>query len=58
MWLDLGIGLLCSLLVAGAAYFKRSLSETGAAAAVVVGTVLFTWGGLPWYGTLIVFFIT
>ncbi|NOU97977.1 DUF92 domain-containing protein [Paenibacillus sp. LMG 31456] len=58
MWFDLCLGLLFSLLIAGAAYGKRSLSGSGAAAAVVVGTVLYTWGGLPWYGTLLVFFLT
>ncbi|TDF95829.1 DUF92 domain-containing protein [Paenibacillus piri] len=58
MWVDVCIGLTASLLIAGAAYAKRSLSGSGAAAAVAVGTILYAWGGLPWYGTLLVFFIT
>ncbi|MCR8631072.1 DUF92 domain-containing protein [Paenibacillus radicis (ex Xue et al. 2023)] len=58
MWLDWCMGILFSLLIAGAAYGKKSLSGSGAVAAVVVGTVLFAWGGLPWYGTLLVFFLT
>ncbi|MDF2962904.1 MAG: rane protein [Paenibacillus sp.] len=58
MWLDWCIGFAFSLLIAGAAYSKKSLSGSGAAAAIVVGSVLYTLGGLPWYGTLLVFFIT
>jgi uncharacterized protein (TIGR00297 family) len=56
--LDWWIGLACSLLVAGAAYAKKSLSGSGAAAAVALGTVLYALGSLPWFGTLIVFFVT
>lgn len=56
--LDWFIGLACSSLIAGAAWRKQSLSVSGAFAAVVVGTLLYTLGGLPWYGTLMVFFLT
>ncbi len=56
--LDWVIGLLGSLLVAGAAYRKRSLSGSGAGAAVVVGTVLYALGNAAWFGTLLSFFIT
>jgi uncharacterized protein (TIGR00297 family) len=52
------IGFICSLLVAWAAWARKSLSSSGAAAAVLVGTILYAWGGLPWYGTLLVFFLT
>ncbi|ULL14620.1 DUF92 domain-containing protein [Paenibacillus sp. H1-7] len=52
------IGLVCSLIIAGAAYAKRSLSASGAAMAVVVGTLLYAFGSLAWFGTLIVFFVT
>jgi uncharacterized protein (TIGR00297 family) len=58
MWLDWVTGIAASLLIAGAAYRKRSLTGSGAAAAVGVGTILYAWGGLPWYGTLLVFFIS
>ena len=56
--LDWVIGIVCSLVIAVAAYAKRSLSASGAAAAVIVGTVMYVFGSLSWFGTLIVFFIT
>jgi len=52
------IGLVCSSIIAGAAWRKKSLSLSGAAAAIVVGSVLYALGGLPWYGTLMVFFLS
>jgi uncharacterized protein (TIGR00297 family) len=52
------IGLLCSSIIAGAAWSKKSLSLSGAVAAIVVGSVLYALGGLPWYGTLMVFFLS
>lgn len=52
------VGVLCSLIVAGAAYKKKSLSGSGFAAAVVTGTLLYATGSLAWFGTLLVFFIT
>lgn len=52
------IGFLCSLGIALLAYWKRSLSVSGAAAAVAVGTLMFAWGSAPWYGTLLAFFIS
>lgn len=58
MMIDLLLGLIGSLLIAGAALFKKSLSPSGAAAAVVMGTTIFAAGSLPWYGTLICFFIS
>ncbi|WP_027417287.1 DUF92 domain-containing protein [Aneurinibacillus terranovensis] len=51
-------GLAGSLLIAGAAYAKRSLSGSGMAAAVVLGTVLYAFGGVKWYGLLLAFFIS
>jgi uncharacterized protein (TIGR00297 family) len=56
--LDLAVGLICSVLIGGAAYYKRSLSASGFAAAVAVGTVLYYVGSLAWFGTLIFFFVT
>ncbi|MDQ1909818.1 DUF92 domain-containing protein [Paenibacillus sp. GD4] len=56
--LDIVVGLLCSGLIAGAAYLKKSLSASGFAAAVAVGTLLYAFGSLAWFGTLIFFFIT
>jgi uncharacterized protein (TIGR00297 family) len=52
------IGLVGSGVIAGLAYWKRSLSGSGALAAMAVGTVLYALGSAAWYGTLIAFFIT
>ncbi len=52
------LGLAGSVLIASAAYWKRSLSLTGAAAAIGVGTVLYALGSLPWFGLMIGFFIS
>ncbi len=52
------IGLIGSLAVAGAAYWRKSLSGSGFAAAVLLGTLMYAAGSLAWFGTLIVFFIT
>ncbi|MGX4584343.1 DUF92 domain-containing protein [Paenibacillus chitinolyticus] len=55
--MDVWIGLLGSVLVAGAAYSKRSLTVSGAAAAVVLGTLMYSLGSAAWFGTLIAFFV-
>lgn len=52
------IGIAASFVIAGLAYWKRSLSSCGMAAAMVVGTLLYALGSLPWFGTLIAFFIS
>ena len=52
------VGLLGSAAIAGAAYAKRSLTASGAAAAIVVGTVMYAAGSLVWFGTLIAFFVS
>lgn len=57
MW-DVLAGLAGSLLIAGVAYKRQSLSASGAAAAVVVGTLMYALGSLPWFGVLIAFFIS
>lgn len=54
MW----IGLAGSLLIAGAAYWKRSLSGSGFVAAVLLGTTMYTFGSAVWFGTLIAFFLS
>jgi uncharacterized protein (TIGR00297 family) len=53
-----GIGLLGSLLVAGAAYQRRSLSASGAIAAAAMGMVMYALGSLAWFGTLLAFFLS
>lgn len=52
------IGALCALVVAGAAYWKRSLTISGAAAAFIMGTVYYGAGSIIWFGILLVFFVS
>lgn len=52
------IGLAGSAAIAGVAYRKRSLSKSGAVAAVLLGTALYAAGSVAWFGTLIVFFVS
>lgn len=52
------IGALGSLLIAGAAYWRRSLSGSGALGAVAAGTVLYALGSLYWFGLMIAFFVS
>jgi uncharacterized protein (TIGR00297 family) len=56
--MDWIIGLAGSLVIAGAAYWKRSLSGSGLAAAAAVGTVMYALGSSVWFGTLIAFFVS
>ncbi|GAX91819.1 DUF92 domain-containing protein [Effusibacillus lacus] len=55
---DWVLGLAGSLLIAGFAYKKRSLSLSGMIAAVIIGTMLFSLGSISWFGTLIAFFVS
>ncbi len=52
------LGACGALLVAGAAYRKRSLSFSGMIAAFVMGTVYFGAGNAFWFGILLLFFIS
>lgn len=52
------IGALCALIVAGGAYWKNSLTLSGAVAAWIMGTVYFGAGNLLWFGILLVFFLS
>lgn len=56
--MDVLIGFAGSVLVAGAAYKKKSLTLSGALAAVVMGTIYYGLGSLLWFGLLLTFFIT
>ena len=49
-------GFLLSLLGAGWGYARQSLSGSGAIGAVLVGTLIAGFGGLVWFGILVVFF--
>ncbi|KRE69941.1 hypothetical protein ASL11_16420 [Paenibacillus sp. Soil750] len=51
-------GFIGSVIIAGAAYWKKSLSITGLIAAVLLGTTMYACGRLAWFGTLIAFFIS
>ncbi|MBP1963496.1 DUF92 domain-containing protein [Paenibacillus aceris] len=51
-------GVIGSLLIAGAAYWRGSLSLSGLISAVVLGTLMFVFGSLAWFGTLIAFFVS
>ncbi|MFC0333248.1 DUF92 domain-containing protein [Paenibacillus sepulcri] len=57
-WLRLALGLLGSGIIALAAYRVRSLSGSGALAAIIMGTSYVTLGGPLWFGALMVFFVT
>ena len=58
MLLQLGLGTLLAILIAAAARKTRSLSRSGAYAAVVLGAVIFGLGGLAWAILLLAFFIS
>ena len=51
-------GLVCAAAVGLGAYYARSLSRSGALAAVLVGTVVFGIGGWQWAILLLAFFIS
>jgi len=55
---DLVIALLFSLIVVALFYWRESLSRSGAAGALIVGTLIFGFGGLAWGVLLALFFIS
>lgn len=55
---QLFMGVLFSGIISGLAYWKRSLSLHGAAAAVMVGTIIYALGSLFWFGLLLAFFLS
>ena len=52
------LGFILAIIIAYLAYRAHSLNQSGAIAAVVVGTVIFGLGGLQWAILLLIFFIT
>ena len=52
------IGLVLSTLVAGLAYWRHALSPSGVAGAILVGTLIFGFGGWIWGLLLITFFFS
>ena len=55
---DLVIALLFSLIVVALFYWRGSLSRSGAAGALIVGTLIFGFGGVAWGVLLALFFIS
>lgn len=51
-------GFLLALLISFLAYRAHSLSKSGALAALILGTIVFGIGGIPWAILLLTFFIT
>jgi uncharacterized protein (TIGR00297 family) len=54
----LGLGLLCSVAIGLFAWWRGSLSRSGALAAVAIGTSIFLGGGARWFLALFAFFAT
>lgn len=52
------IGAFGALVVAGAAFWKQSLSFSGMLAAIIMGTIYFGAGNAFWFGILLIFFIS
>jgi len=52
------IGIFLAVLVSAGAYKARALSVTGAVAAVILGMLIFGFGGWPWAILLLMFFLT
>ncbi len=55
--IQLGLGLALSGIIAGLAYWRGSLSGSGVAGAMIVGTMIFGFGGWAWGLVLIAFFV-
>ncbi len=53
----LALGLLISAAIAGAGVWRQALTWSGVAGAVVVGTLIFAFGGLAWAIPMVAFFV-
>ena len=58
MLLDILIGLLISLVVAYLAYLKKSLTLDGLLAATILGSIIYAFGTIVVWASLILFFIS
>ena len=58
MFVDIIVGVSISLVIAGLAYLKKSLTVSGLIAAVIFGTILYVYGGIVVWISLIMFFIS
>lgn len=52
------LGLILSLCIGGVGYWRKSLSPSGVAGAVLLGTAIFGFGGWAWGLLLILFFVS
>ena len=52
------LGASASIIIAGVAYWRQSLSLSGVFGAVLLGTAVFGFGGWVWGGTLVAFFVS
>jgi uncharacterized protein (TIGR00297 family) len=55
---QLFLGLILSVVVSGLGYWRQALTASGAAGAVLVGTLIFGFGGWVWGLLLITFFVS
>jgi uncharacterized protein (TIGR00297 family) len=55
---QLGLGLILSVLMGGLGYWRQSLSVSGVIGAILIGTVIFGFGGWIWGLLLITFFLS
>ena len=58
MYIDIIIGIIISFIIAGLAYLKRSLNRSGLYTATVLGAIIYTFGGIVVWGSLIAFFVS
>ncbi|MEZ4515696.1 MAG: DUF92 domain-containing protein [Chloroflexota bacterium] len=58
IWLSLLLGFALSVVIAGLAYWRGSLSPSGVLGALLVGTLIFGLGGWVWGILLVIFFIS
>ncbi|MBU1142884.1 MAG: DUF92 domain-containing protein [Firmicutes bacterium] len=58
MLIEFLIGAVLSILIAYAAYLKHSLAKSGFIAAVIIGTIIYAFGGMVIWAVLIAFFIS
>ena len=55
---QIALGLVLSILIGAFGYWRRSLSPSGVAGAILVGTLIFGLGGWGWGVALVVFFVS
>jgi uncharacterized protein (TIGR00297 family) len=58
MFIDIMIGVMISFSIAGLAYFKKSLNQSGFIAATFLGALIYTFGGITIWGSMIAFFVS